>query len=112
FYRPRRQKACRYRKNATHGWARASACSARRRSSPRSIARSLAVIWRPVAHRIISQVPSDLPVVRSLGGRLLTLPAFTKVSERFVRECAAALRKVAAYAASKGQDAAPRGKAA
>jgi hypothetical protein len=53
-----------------------------------------------------------LPVVRSLAGRLLTLPPFTKVSERFVRDCAAALRKVAAYAASKGQEAAPRSKAA
>ncbi len=59
-----------------------------------------------------SQPQSDLPVVRSLAGRLLTLPPFTKVSERFVRDCAAALRKVAAYAASNGQEAAPRSKAA
>jgi perosamine synthetase len=59
-----------------------------------------------------SLTQGDLPVVRSLAGRLLTLPPFTKVSERFVRECATALRKVAAYAASKGQDSAPRGKAA
>ncbi len=56
-----------------------------------------------------SQAQSELPVVRNLAGRLLTLPPFTKVSERFVRQCAAALRKVAAYAASKGQEAAPRG---
>lgn len=54
----------------------------------------------------------ELPVVKSLAGRLLTLPPFTKVSERFVRECAAALRKVADYAAARGQDPAPRGQAA
>jgi len=57
-----------------------------------------------------SEAQSDLPVVRNLAGRLMTLPPFTKVSERFVRECAAALRKVAAYAASKGEEAAPRSK--
>ena len=57
-----------------------------------------------------SQMQSDLPVVGSLAGRLLTMPPFTKVSERFVRDCAAALRKVAAYAANKGQEAAPRSK--
>jgi perosamine synthetase len=51
----------------------------------------------------IGEAPEDgtrtsnngLPVVRALGDRLLTLPPFTKVSERFVRECARALRKVA-----------------
>jgi len=59
-----------------------------------------------------SQTQSDLPVVRNLAGHLMTLPPFTKVSERLVRECAAALRKVAAYAASRGQEAAPRSKAA
>jgi hypothetical protein len=58
------------------------------------------------------QAQSDLPVVRNLAGSLMTLPPFTKVSEKFVRECAAALRKVAAYAASKGQEAAPQGQAA
>jgi dTDP-4-amino-4,6-dideoxygalactose transaminase len=36
-----------------------------------------------------------LPVTRRLAERLLTMPAFTKVPERFVRECARALRKVA-----------------
>ena len=58
------------------------------------------------------QAQSDLPVVRNLAGHLLTLPPFTRVSKRFVRECAAALRKVAEYAASKGQEAAPQGQAA
>ena len=41
-----------------------------------------------------------LPVTEGLGGRLMTLPPFTKVSERFVRECARALSKVAERAAS------------
>lgn len=59
-----------------------------------------------------SPASPELPVVKSLAGRLLTLPPFTKVSERFVRECAAALRKVAEYAAARGQDPAPRGQAA
>ena len=59
-----------------------------------------------------SPASPELPVVKSLAGRLLTLPPFTKVSERFVRECAAALRKVAECAAARGQDPAPRGQAA
>jgi dTDP-4-amino-4,6-dideoxygalactose transaminase len=41
----------------------------------------------------------DLPVTRSIADRLLTLPPFTKVPERFVRQCARALRKVANGAA-------------
>jgi dTDP-4-amino-4,6-dideoxygalactose transaminase len=50
-----------------------------------------------------------LPVTESLGGRLLTLPPFTKVRERFVRDCARALRKVAArrrsaFAAGEGEE--------
>jgi len=36
-----------------------------------------------------------LPVTEALRGTLMTLPAFTEVSERFVRQCARALRKVA-----------------
>ena len=48
---------------------------------------------------------ADLPVVSSLSDRLMTLPPFTKVSEQYVRECAAALRKVAACAASMGAEA-------
>jgi len=44
--------------------------------------------------------PGDLPVVSTLSERLMTLPAFTKVSEQYVRDCAAALKKVAACAAS------------
>ncbi len=42
----------------------------------------------------------ELPVVSGLTDRLMTLPPFTKVPERFVKECAAALRKVATCAAS------------
>jgi perosamine synthetase len=44
--------------------------------------------------------PDDLPVVSTLSQRLMTLPAFTRVSEQYVRDCAAALKKVAACAAS------------
>lgn len=44
--------------------------------------------------------PDDLPVVSTLSSRLMTLPAFAKVSAQYVRDCAAALKKVAAYAAS------------
>ena len=42
---------------------------------------------------------AELPVTAGLQGRLLTLPPFTKVPERFVRQCARALRKVADRAA-------------
>jgi perosamine synthetase len=42
---------------------------------------------------------SDLPVTRRLAERLLSLPAFTRVSERTVRDCARALRKVVDHAA-------------
>jgi perosamine synthetase len=45
----------------------------------------------------------DLRSVRGLLDRLISLPAFTDVPERFVRECAAALRKVAACANAMGQ---------
>ena len=41
----------------------------------------------------------SLPVIGGLADRLLSLPPFTKVPERFVRDCARALRKVADYAA-------------
>jgi perosamine synthetase len=37
----------------------------------------------------------ELPVTESLQDRLMTLPPFTKVSEKYVRQCARALRKVA-----------------
>ncbi len=39
--------------------------------------------------------PVELPVTESLRDSLLTLPPFTKVSERYVRQCVRALRKVA-----------------
>ena len=44
--------------------------------------------------------PPHLPVTEGLAGRLLKLPPFTKVPERYVRECARALRKVADHAAA------------
>ena len=59
-----------------------------------------------------AHVSPELPVVKSLAGRLLTLPPLTKVPEQFVRECAVALRKVAEYAATRGENPAPRGQAA
>ena len=59
-----------------------------------------------------AHVSPELPAVKSLAGRLLTLPPFTKVPEQFVRECAVALRKVAEYAATRGENPAPRGQAA
>jgi dTDP-4-amino-4,6-dideoxygalactose transaminase len=49
----------------------------------------------------------DLPVLGGLADRLVTMPAFTDVPERFVRECAGALRKVAASAAAMGERPAP-----
>jgi dTDP-4-amino-4,6-dideoxygalactose transaminase len=42
-----------------------------------------------------SPADQQLPVTAALQDRLVTLPPFTKVNERFVRECAAAMRKVA-----------------
>ena len=47
-----------------------------------------------------------LPVSEGLRDRLLTLPPFTKVPERLIRECAEALRKVAGAAASRAPGAA------
>jgi len=41
-----------------------------------------------------------LPALRAVADQLVTLPAFTQVPERFVRECAVALRKVARCAAA------------
>lgn len=43
---------------------------------------------------------ASLPVTQSLAGTLMTLPPFTKVPERFVRDCARALRDVAERAAA------------
>lgn len=48
---------------------------------------------RPQGNRIASA--QDLPVTYRLADQLMTMPALTKVPERFVRECANALRKVA-----------------
>src|SRR5215510_720406 len=53
-----------------------------------------------------------LPAVRGLADRLLTLPAFTRVPERFVRECAQALRKVVECAAAMSRTSPPKFKAA
>jgi perosamine synthetase len=50
--------------------------------------------------------PPRLPVSEGLAGRLLSLPPFTKVPERLIRECADALRKVADAAASRAPRAA------
>jgi len=43
------------------------------------------------------------PASKKVAGRLLMLPAFTKVSEKFIRRCAKALRKVVSIA-SQNQD--------
>jgi dTDP-4-amino-4,6-dideoxygalactose transaminase len=43
----------------------------------------------------LPQAPRRLPATEGLRDSLATLPPFTKVPERYVRECARALRKVA-----------------
>jgi perosamine synthetase len=48
-----------------------------------------------------SEAVADLPVTRSLNGHLLSLPPFTKVPERAVRQIAQALRRVADAAAAR-----------
>ena len=45
-------------------------------------------------------VPERLPVTETLADTLMTIPPFTMVRSRFVRQCAAAIRKVADEAAS------------
>jgi dTDP-4-amino-4,6-dideoxygalactose transaminase len=45
-------------------------------------------------------IAERLPVTETLADTLMTIPPFTKVSSRFVRQCAAAIRKVADQAAS------------
>ena len=45
---------------------------------------------------------SDLPGVRSVADHLLSLPAFVKVPEKFIRDCALAMRKVSETAAAMG----------
>ena len=45
-------------------------------------------------------IPERLPVTETLADTLMTIPPFTRVSSRFVRQCAAAIRKVADEAAS------------
>jgi hypothetical protein len=50
---------------------------------------------------------AELPTLLGLADRLLTIPALTDVPDRFVRDCAAALRKVAACAASMGTASVP-----
>jgi dTDP-4-amino-4,6-dideoxygalactose transaminase len=44
---------------------------------------------------IFNGSPAHLPATEGLQDTLLTLPPFTKVPERYVRQCARALRKVA-----------------
>jgi perosamine synthetase len=61
----------------------------------------------PLAFTRSRQEPPDLPHTQALAGRLLTLPPLTKVSERYVREIARALRKVADAAAAQPADAQP-----
>jgi dTDP-4-amino-4,6-dideoxygalactose transaminase len=58
----------------------------------------------PITHETLMPTapggtPADLPNTDSLRGRVIALPAFTDVPESFVRQCGAALRKVAEHRA-------------
>jgi perosamine synthetase len=60
----------------------------------------------PITLDMLTAAPEQLPPVvelpntDALAGRVVTLPAFTDVPEAFIRQCAAALRKVARHFAN------------